>query len=624
MRNKIKEIYKTKAMKENHSNSNFFSKMLLYHPIPTAILNKDFFYEYCNEAYLDTLDLSKQLLLKKHISEQLVDCDNAEKPLSWRFVKCRNDYFNITITPIEEEENEIRYYVILSRINVETDLYKRLERNEQTFYSVYLNSKIGIVLLNDTGGVIMANNALEEFTGYSAKELRVKTVIGITYPEDISKDVEQFELLVSGQIDDYTMEKRYIRKDGKIIWGSLSVSLERDEKGQIIHVVGMVEDITEKKKHLKQIKQSEERLNLAIEGTRAGLWDWNIQNNTMDTNDWYSEMVGYAKGEEEKLKSTKEWNEVHPEDIEKSKIAIAKHFKGGNEFYEFEGRVKHKEGYWVWVLVKGKVSEWDKEGVPIRMTGTRIDISKRKEAELELQKYQSRLEEMVKERTTELEEINKELEAFAYSISHDLRTPLRHIQGFSKLLERDLKLSEDQIAFFEHIKNGASKMGNMIDALLSFSRLGRKTIEKSPVDLNILIKEVVNHLLLFYKKREINWTITNLPIVQGDVNLLEIVFVNLISNALKFSEKEEVATIEIGILSPDEGENIIFIKDNGVGFEMEFVKKLFGVFQRLHRQEEFEGIGIGLANAKRIITKHKGKIWATSTEGEGATFFVQL
>jgi PAS domain S-box-containing protein len=623
MRNTIKEAYKTKAMKENHSNSSFSSKMLLHHPIPTAILNKDFFYEYCNEAYSDTLDFSKQFLLKKHISEQLIDCDNAGKPLTWRFVKCRSDYFNITITPIEGEGNCIQYYVILSKINAETDLYKRLERNEQTFYSVYLNSKIGIALLNDRGRIIMTNHALEEFIGYSEKELQTKNFIDVTYLEDINKDVEQYRLLVSGQIDDYTMEKRYIRKDGKIIWGSLSVSLERDENGQVVHVVGMVEDITEKKKHLKQIKQSEERLNLAIEGTRAGLWDWNVQSNMIKTNDWYSEMIGYSKGEIRTLKPV-EWNEIHPEDRERSKKEIAEHFKGGNEFYEFEGRVKHKNGHWVWVLVKGKVSEKNQDGSPKRMTGTRIDISKRKEAELELQKYQNRLEEMVKERTTELEEINEELEAFAYSISHDLRTPLRHIQGFSKLLERNLKLSEDQVTFFEHIKSGASKMGNMIDALLSFSRLGRKTIEKSPVDLNILIKEIIKDLLLFYKKREINWKITNLPIVQGDVNLLEIAFVNLISNALKFSEKEEVATIEIGTLSSDKGDNIIFIKDNGVGFEMEFVEKLFGVFQRLHRQEEFEGIGIGLANAKRIITKHKGKIWATSTEGEGATFFVQL
>lgn len=623
MSNTIKETYTTKAMKENYSSSRFFSKMLLNHPVPTAILNEDFIYEYCNEAYSNTLGFSKGFLLGKHISEQLIDCDNVRKPLFWRFVKSKNDYFNIMITPIEEDKIAIQYYVILSKIDSETDLYDRLERNERTFYSVYLNSKIGIALLNSAGSILMANNALEVFLGYSEKELQVKSITDITYPEDINKDIEQFELLVSDKIDDYTMEKRYIRKDGEIVWGSLSVSLERDENREVVHVVGMVEDITEKKKHIWQIKQSEERLSLAIEGTRAGLWDWSIETNEIITNDRYNEMVGYSKGEVENLKSI-EWNEIHPEDIEKSRDAVEKHFNDAKEFYEFEGRVKHKKGHWVWMLIKGNVSERNKEGAPIRMTGTRIDISRRKEAEFELQKYQSRLEEMVAERTAELEEINQELEAFAYSISHDLRTPLRHIQGFSKLLERDLKLSEGQATFFQHIKSGASKMSEMIDALLSFSRLGRKTIEKSSVDLNVLVKEVINDLLLFHKKRKINWKVANLPVIQGDINLLEIVFINLISNALKFSGNEAIATIEIGALLSKKGENIIFIKDNGVGFEMEFVEKLFGVFQRLHRQEEFEGIGIGLANAKRIVTKHKGKIWVTSKEGEGATFFVQL
>ena len=148
--------------------------MLLSHPTPTAILNSDFIYEYCNEAYSNTLGFSKEFLLEKHISEQLTDCDNARKPLSWRFIKIKEHFFNIKITPIEKEQKPIQYYVILSQIDAKTDLYKRLERDEKIFYSVYLNSKIGIALLDNMGNILMTNNALEVFVGYSEKELQTK------------------------------------------------------------------------------------------------------------------------------------------------------------------------------------------------------------------------------------------------------------------------------------------------------------------------------------------------------------------------------------------------------------------------------------------------------------------
>jgi signal transduction histidine kinase len=225
-----------------------------------------------------------------------------------------------------------------------------------------------------------------------------------------------------------------------------------------------------------------------------------------------------------------------------------------------------------------------------------------------------------------LEAANKELEAFSYSVSHDLRAPLRHIDGYASLLAKAAAVSLDDKAkrYLHTISESATRMGQLIDDLLVFSRMGRQEMLRGKVNLDQLIASVLHDLRHDLQDRAISWTIAQLPEVMGDAAMLRQVFMNLVANAIKFTGTRPQAVIEIGSRPSSEDETVLFVRDNGVGFDMRYANKLFGVFQRLHRADEFEGTGIGLANVRRIIHRHGGKTWAEGALGEGATFYVSL
>ena len=263
----------------------------------------------------------------------------------------------------------------------------------------------------------------------------------------------------------------------------------------------------------------------------------------------------------------------------------------------------------------------------LSITNTELlaEIEERKRTEEELEGYKKNLEEQVAERTSELSDLNKELEAFSYSVSHDLRAPLRQMVGFVDLLQKQAadRPNEKTNEYLHQIIEPSKRMGMLIDDLLAFSHIGRKEMQKRKVDLNALVKEVAGEIQEELKERKIDWQVDELPVVIGDRSLLRMVLVNLISNAVKFTNTRLHAEIKIGCKDEDD-KFTCSIEDNGVGFEMKYVDRLFGVFQRLHTREEFEGTGIGLANVQRIIARHGGRVWAEGAVGQGATFHFSL
>jgi signal transduction histidine kinase len=251
-----------------------------------------------------------------------------------------------------------------------------------------------------------------------------------------------------------------------------------------------------------------------------------------------------------------------------------------------------------------------------------LEVERSKQREKEIGRLNNELEA----RADELQASNKELESFAYSVSHDLRAPLRHVSGYAAMLSRHAENSLDDKGrrYVATIIEAATKMGNLIDDLLAYSRIGRAEARRAPVDFDQLVKEVVAEMKQETRGRDVRWTIHDLPVCDGDRTMLKLVLVNLVSNAVKFTRVREHAEIEIGCTHLANRMVEIFVKDNGAGFEMEYVHKLFGVFQRLHLPEQFEGTGIGLAIVQRVVLRHGGKVRAEGAVNHGAAFYFSL
>ena len=443
----------------------------------------------------------------------------------------------------------------------------------------------------------------------------------MVHPEDLDYVVKETERTIeTGEKLD--IEFRWNRPDGNEIILSGKGDLVKDENGKPKQMIGINMDITDRYGMLETLKKQESQLRSFVEQApvAVAMFDTGMNYITV-SNKWFE----HNKIEGESIIGRSHYEVLPQVAKRKDWVEIHKRVLNGEELSSEKDQFIRKDGSQIWINWAG-IPWYNKEMEIGGMILYVADISKDVE-------YTEQLEDEIKERTEQirkqadnLEIVNKELEAFSYSISHDLRAPLRSINGFSDILLEDYsdQLDEEGKRLMGIVKESAVNMGQLIDDILKFSRLGKQKIQKSNIDMTKLFKDICESELKLFDSDNVELSISDLPDTKGDLALIKQVVVNLVSNAFKYSSKSKKIEIEIGFEKNENNQIIYYIRDNGTGFKMEYHDKLFGVFQRLHTKSEFEGTGVGLAIVKRIINKHGGRIWAESEEGIGSTFFFLL
>jgi PAS domain S-box-containing protein len=495
---------------------------------------------------------------------------------------------------------------------------EKIKQSEQKYRLLFENMTSGFALhqmIYDEAGkpldyrYIEANPAFEKLTG-----LEVKTLIGKTIKE-VMPNIEDYWVQTFGKVACYGEPLYYTDyvKDFDRYYDTFAFSPEKDKFAVVFN------DVTERVNAEIHLKISEKKFMDIFNFSPDMIGITRQQDGKiMDGNPAMTKITGYTY-EEYIGKSTLDL-ELWADTTDRNTVIAALKEKG--EIKNFEIRMKRKDDAILTCLFSAITLDYKNEACLLFVVN---DITERKLAEVALKTINDDLEKIVEERTAQLLQANKDLESFAYSVSHDLRAPLRHIDGFVKLLYSNVENPGELVdGYFEKIKVASTRMSGMIDDLLTFSRLGRKDLTFSTVNLDSVINEIIEEFKTDTSQRDVQWIVHSLPDIPADKNLLKFAFENIISNALKYTAKKEKAVIEIGAKDISEKLLEIYFKDNGVGFDMNYLDKLFRVFQRLHSAEEFEGTGIGLANVKQIITKHNGSIRAEGIPNEGATFFITL
>ena len=705
------------------------------------------------------------------------------------------------VVPVKDEGGAVVQWV-----GTTTDIHERklaeqaLDSIEDRFQATFEQAAVGIAHMTQEGMWLRANQRLCDIVGYSREELFAIGFREITHPDDYEIDFPQLRQMLEGELQRYSIEKRYIRKDGELIWVNVSASLAFDRKGAPDYFIAVIEDITERKQAEQELTKSLRILSSAEHVAQLGSWEWDLRTNTMslsrglwritganqDTQgDSFPELLELVH-EDDQLRVRTEiesaareghsfvckYRIVRPNggvrvlsvrgepiqnergeterligsaqditDIEEADSALAKRSRMSAMITDVGVALTDDTPLAIslqrcadtalWYLGAASVRVWITEGsenalklytsagdetsaegassrirsshkhidrvastrsayytnsvredpliedsawaeresivafvghplivgerllgvlsVFLRRELTPVSLEtlasvadvmavgiQRRRAEDDLRALNVQLEHIVADRTAELAATVKELDAFSYSVSHDLRAPLRSIDGFSRALLQDYgqDLPEQAQHYLNRVRSNAQQMGTLIDSLLAFAQLGRQPLKRQPVVICDIVTEVIAELRRDNSGLNVEVLIEDLPVCECDPVLIRQVFTNLLSNAFKYSSRCENPMVEVGVLSEDrhegcdsddkQGVQTFYVKDNGVGFDMQYAHKLFAVFQRLHRAEDFAGTGVGLALVQRIVNRHGGRIWAESQVGAGATFHFTL
>jgi PAS domain S-box-containing protein len=504
------------------------------------------------------------------------------------------------------------------RAQREADSQQALHASQARLSSVIESAMDAILAVDEEQCIVLFNVAAEKMFACSAKEamgLPLSRFIPQRFRASHAQYIHRFgETGATNRTMGAIGELWGLRADGTEVPIEASISQTQAGGRKLFTVI--LRDMTER----KQAEARNVLLATIVESSDDAIVSKDLSGTILSWNRGAQQIYGYTEAEI----LGKSVNLIVPPDrLDESNCALREVAEGRMVTRDETIRVR-KDGSPLTVsLILSPMR--NAEGQIIGISSIAHDVTARKAAERQVRDLNLQLEQRVRERTVDLEAANKELEAFTYSVSHDLRAPLRHIAGFSNMLAEECgaSLRPEGLHYLQRIQDGTRRMGMLVDDLLNLARIGRHELRLQVTGLHSVIKDVIAELTPDTEGREVEWKIRNLPHVEGDPALLRVVFQNLLSNALKYTRPRAKAVIEVGC-EQMAGEQVVYVRDNGVGFNMIYADKLFGVFERLHRSEDFEGSGVGLATAQRIVQKHGGRIWAQAELDKGAIFYVSF
>jgi PAS domain S-box-containing protein len=509
-----------------------------------------------------------------------------------------------------------------AEVSHRTEVQQQLKVSQEMVQLMFGTTAAGLVMNTPDGRFLMANPAYYAITGYSENELRAMDMRKRTHPEDLPRYVGLRSRMLDGEFDAFSDDQRCLKKGGGFVWIHATVSLVRSADGVPTHVIAVIEDITARRATEDKLRQSEMLLEIAGRTARIGGWMLDLSADHMLWSDEVCKIHDMPAGSKPPL------HDVLQSYVSECKGKITAAFgvciRDGTPF-DLELEVISASGRRVWIRTIAEALR-DDSGKITRIHGSCQDITERKQAQESILRLNAELEDRVRRRTAQLEAVNQELEAFSYSVSHDLRSPLNTIDGFSQLMERMSadKVGEQGRRYLSRIRAGTRQMGELIEGLLSLAKLTRDPLRSATVDLTAIASRAAQACREREPGRQMQVNIQDGLLAHADPVLLSVVMDNLMGNAWKFTSKQPAARIDVGREAGANGETVYFVKDNGAGFDMAYVDKLFGTFQRLHSPSDFAGTGIGLATVQRIISRHQGRVWAHAVEGRGAEFYFTL
>lgn len=492
------------------------------------------------------------------------------------------------------------------------------QASQQRFLETFEHAASGISHVDQDGRLVRVNQTFCRLVGYTQAELQALSFQDITHPDDVAPDLELLQQTLSGQRSSYSLEKRYRHKDGHMVWAQLTVALMRKADGSPDYFISVVQDLSAVKATEDALRTSERLMQQAQTLAGFASWEADVEHLQFRALGGSHLRLGLPSAS---FTGQELMDLVHPDDQERFWEEWVAALQGLNE-YNSSYRA-HLNGQDRWFSVRAEF-ERDASGRVLRAFGVTQDITQQTQAKLEIKRLNASLEQRIQERTRELKDAYNELESYSYAVAHDLRSPLRIINGFAQALEEDNPMLGDASRLhLQRIKGASSKMGLLIDGLLQLSQYARGEVQRYPVNLSAVATRLLEELASDDPAREVDWAVEPGLEVLADPPLMEALLQNLLHNAWKYTVGTPQARIRV-LSREQDGERHYCVSDNGAGFDMARSDKLFQPFQRLHQPHEFGGLGIGLATARRIVLRHGGKLKALSAPGLGATFSFTL